>query len=229
MSLAGIQYEVLEHTQDLTEQNQLYYVERLIAEVNTNDNDVTPSLYFNGTAVAYTALNTATRQFVQTTVERLGPLTSVQLAMSDFSSSNLGLYSLELHIRPVELKLNLITMGQTVQLAGRSVDPATSITFDINPHEFPENARFITPLPRRLYIDIKSAANVTPVLVEDDGTETNLTAINQAGRAIVEFAILTGKRLKSLRLDGDFSVAGTVLYDIVLDTYVPGNRKLSVG
>ena len=62
-----------------------------------------------------------------------------------------------------------------------------------------------------------------------DGSITTLATLVQTTRTIVDLSILTGQRLKSVILAGDFSGTDTILYDIELDTYIPGNRRLAVG
>jgi hypothetical protein len=231
MVMTGPRYDLLDFTQELTEQGNLFYIERLLVENNTSGVSVTPQLTFdNDTVVAFPSFSRTTRGFSEVSINRLGPLVSLELTNSAFASQAIGIFSLELHLRPVRLGINFVATGQKVEVSGRGPSVSNSIVFEINPFEFPEDARHMQPIPRRLYLDIQTdATGVTPVLVSDDGTETTLTTIVQTTRKVVEFSILAGRRLRAVRLNGDFSDAANVLYDIELDTYLPGNRRLSVG
>lgn len=231
MTMTGPQYDLLDSTKELTELGNLFYVERLLVESNTDGASVTPELTFDGgTTVSFSTFSRTTRGFDEITINRLGPLVSVALTNATFASQAIGFYTIELQIRPVQLGVNLVGIADKVEIPGRSADVSTSIVFDINPFTFPQDARFIEPVPRRLYIDLQTdATGVTPVLVASDGTETTLTTLIQTTRTIADLAILSGKRLKAIRLDGDFSDASNILFDIELDTYVPGTRRLSVG
>jgi len=231
MALLGPQYEILSYTQELTEQGNLFYIERLLVECNTNGQSVTPRLTFdNDTTVDLASFSTTFRRFIQVDIERLGPLVDLALVNSNFAGSGIAFFSLELQLRPVQLGVNLIGIGSKVEIPGRSPDVSNALVFDINPFTLPEDARFITPIPRRLYIDIKTDSSGIQVELEnDDGTLTNVGTFVSTTRSVLDLSILTGQRLRSVIIGGDFSGTDTILYDIELDTYTPGNRRLAVG
>jgi hypothetical protein len=226
MALDRIKYDVIPYTRELDELGNLFYVERLVLETNTNGNSVTPTLGFEAGDVVLSSVSNTSRGMLEVAVNRLGPLNSVELA----PVSQIDWYGVELFVRPVMLGVNIVERGQQVVLPGRTSNSAVNLIFDINAFSFPEDARHINPIVRRLFIDIETGAEtVTPTLNFDGGGSITLSGITLASRAIIEFAILNANRVKNITLAGDFSSSDVILYDIEIDIYIPSQRRLAVG
>lgn len=232
MALDTISYDILPYSRDFDELGNLFYLERLVVEANTNSNVVTPTVDFNGTTADFTTFSSSTRAFSEITIDRLGPVNAITFT----PINDIEWYGVELFLRPLQLGVQIVHSGKGPErksytsLPGRTSDAAVSISFDINPFSFPADARHVNPTLRYLWLDIVTgAASVTPVLVNDVGTETTLTAITATTRSIQEFSILGTNRIRTIRLDGDFTDSDIVLYDIECDLYIPNRRRMSVG
>lgn len=232
MPINTLQYDILPYSREFDDLGNLYYIDRLIVEANTQGEDVTATLDFNDTTSSFTAFNTTTRTFNEIAINRLGPLDGVSLT----PINDIAWYGVEMFIRPIQLGVNLVHTGQGPQrkfmasFPGRTSDATTSIQFDINPFSFPEDSRHINPMLRYLWLDIETGAEtVTPVLINDAGTETTLTGITSATRGISEFSILATNRIKTIKLNGDFTNSSIILYDIECDIYIPNKRRMAVG
>ena len=227
MALDEIQFDVAFKTSELTQQGNLFYVERLNFEFNTRGAVVTPVLSFENSDVTLPTISSTERDVVEVAVNRLGPVSFLKLS----PVSNIQWFRADMFIRPVQLGLLLLNQQSRSSMPGRSVDNTSGVRFEVNPFSLPEDARFVNPVYRRLYVDIETGTEtVTPVLEFDDGTEQTLTpGIVHATRAIAEFALCTVKRVKAIRLDGDFSSADVVLYDLEADINVPNARTRAVG
>ena len=226
MAVDEITFDVALKTRELTEQGQLFYVEYFIIESNTRSQDVTIDIKLEDTVVSLPTYSTTERDFTQVRVDRLGPISQIVFS----PVANVQWYGTEVFIRPVNLGLNLLVQRARSTMPGRSVDNTSGVRFEVNPFSLPESARFVSPIYRRLYVDIVTGAEVvTPVLEFDDGTTQTLGTITHATRAIAEFALCTTKRVRAVRLDGDFSNASVILYDLEADINVPNARTRAVG
>ena len=232
MALDTISYDILPYTREFDDLANLYYFERLVVEADTDDTSVTPTVHYSGTSTALTAFSCTDRAFNEITVNKLGPISQITFT----PINEIYWYGIEMFIRPLEMGVQLVSTGRGPQrkflasMPGRSSDVTTSIQFDINPFSFPEDSRHINPVLRYLWLDIETGAEtITPTLVNDQGTETALTGITSATRGIQEFSILATNRIKTVRLDGDFSSSDVILYDIEVDLYIPNSRRMSVG
>lgn len=220
MAFAGIEYAIDDYVRDLDELDRLIMVDLLLTDVNPQGNTVTPVITLGGTEVTLTAITSAARAEDEIVVNRLGPVQRLQYQYAD--PTTVLWYNTKLVIRPLDLGINIIPGGAPVRLRGRSVDPTTSLVWDIRSFSLPEDARHQNPIVRRLYVDaVTGAQTITPVLVYDDGTTSSLAGLTNATRAVTEYAIMTSTRVKRLRLDGDFTNAAIVVYDVELDMYIP--------
>lgn len=233
MALDTVVYDILPYSREFDQLGNLYYVERLIFEANTVGESVTPSIDFSsGTSESFTTFSSTVRQFNEVSINRLGPIDNISFT----PINEIFWYGVEMFIRPIQLGVQMVYTGGgkdrnfMTSFPGRTSDASTSISFDINPFSFPEDARHINPVLRYLWLDIVTGGQtVTPVLVNDQGTETTLTAITAATRDISEFSILATNRIRTIRLDGDFTNSSIILYDIECDIYVPNKRRMAVG
>lgn len=226
MALDRIIYDVVPFTRELDQLGNLFYVERLVVEVNTNNSTLTPTFNFEVGSVALTGQTNSAQGMLEFTVNRLGPLLSVELA----PAVAIDWFGVELFVRPLNLGVVVVGRGLRVDLPGRTSDATANLIFDINPFAFPEDARHISPVVRRLWLDIQTGTNtVTPTLNFDDGTASTLAGITQVGRAVVELNVLQAKRVKNITLAGNFADGQVVLYDIEADVYLPSTRRLAVG
>jgi hypothetical protein len=234
MALDTVTYDILPYHRDFDLLGNLYYVERLIFEANTDGEAVTPKIDFSsGTSESFTTFSSTVREFNEVAINRLGPIDNISFT----PINEIYWYGVEMHIRPIQLGVQIVNSGSNalqritrIDYPGRTSDASTSISFDINPFSFPEDARHVNPVLRYLWLDIVTGAQtVTPVLVNDQGTETTLTAITAATRAISEFSILATNRIRTIRLDGDFTHSSVILYDIEADLYLPNKRRMAVG
>jgi len=226
MAYDTIKYDVYQFTRQLDQLGNLFYIERLILDIDTNNEELTASFEFEAETFTSAAVSNSARGMINIDVNRLGPLQSVSLTPID----SISWYAVELFVRPVVLGLNIIESGSRVLMPGRTVNAATSLIFDINPFAFPEDARHINPVIRRMWIDAEAGDNtITPVLTFDDGTTTSLTAISSDTRIITEYSILTAKRVKNVTLQGDFSDGEVVLYSLEVDVYIPSARRMAIG
>lgn len=226
MPLDTVAYDLQPFARDMDQLKNLVYVERLTVEANTNGLSVTPSVVFQHATVDLSTFSSTSRTMHETEINRIGNLVRVELN----PLHQIAWYGVELFVRTVDLNIQTVAGGRISSIPGRSNDLDTSLIFDINPFSFPEDARNIKPIVRRLWIDIVSGSeSITPSIQHDDGTTTTLTAITHASRQIAEFNILVGKRARRLTLSGDFTDSGVVLYDISLDLYQPSSRRMAIG
>lgn len=226
MALDRLKYDVYPFTRQLDQLSNLFYIERLALEVDTDDQDVTATFYFEDATVSPTAVSNSARGMLSIDVNRLGPLNSVEIT----PITGVDWYGVELFIRPVFLGVNFVELGKRSAMPGRTVDASTSLIFDINPFSYPEDARHVNPIVRRIFVDIETGSNtVTPSLTLDDGTSVGLTAITEATRTIVELNVLQARRVKSVVLSGDFADGEVILYDLEIDVYLPSARRMAVG
>ena len=226
MALDRLRWDLLDRTKELGLQQSIQYVERLMVEADTNSIPLTPTVILAATTIALTSqLNTA-RGFLEFPINRIGPLDN--LILSPFAG--IDWFSVELYLRPVELRINIIPQGASVSFSGRSTDITTNIVFDVQPFAPTEDPRIVYPVIRRFYIDAETGTgSFTPVLTFDDGSTQSLAVVDTAGRVITEYSIIGAKRLSSVELTGDFSSDQIVLYSVEADLYVPSKRRMAIG
>lgn len=234
MSLDTVTYDILPYHRDFDLLGNLYYIERLVFEANTDGVSVTPKIDFSsGTSESFSTFSSTVRQFNEVTINRLGPIDNISFT----PINEIYWFGVEAFIRPIQLGVEIKNAGKNastrivrVDYPGRTSNASESISFDINPFSFPPDARHVEPVLRYLWLDIVTGAQmVTPVLVNDLGVETTLTAITAASRGIQEFSILASNRIRTVRLDGDFTHSSVILYDIECDLYIPNHRRMAVG
>lgn len=226
MALNQFAFDIVQQTKEFQQLGNLFYFERLIAEVNTRGVAVTPTLTLETTDISLSTITTSTRDLVEVTVDRLGPFSALTFS----PVTDMQWYSVGAIIRPLVLGLRLVGRALRTTYPGRSASVATTIRWDINPFALPADARNQQIIAKRVYLDLVTGSeSVTPVIEYADGTSDSLSAVTQATRAVVEFAVLTGKRLKAFRLDGDFSNSDIVIHDVEMDAYMPNARTLATG
>ena len=226
MALDQVTFDIVEQTAELTQLGSLFYLERLHLEVNTRGQTLTPTLTLETTAITLPTVSTTARDLVDVTIDRLGPMSTLTLS----PVSGMQWYLAELVIRPLVLGLRLVARGVRTAYPGRSSSISTTVRWDINPFSLPADARNQQLIVKRIYVEIVTGAEtVTPVIEYADGTTETLASITQATRGVVERAVLTAKRLRAFRLDGDFTNSSIVIYDVEMDCYSPSARALAVG
>lgn len=223
MALDRVVYPVVEQNPELSQQSNLFYLDRYVAEVNTRNLVVTPTLTLGTTEITLPTFSTGERDHVEIAIDRIGPLGSLTIA----PVAGMQWWRNELVLRPIQLGVGMLPRGIRQQFPGRSSDMATGIIFELKPFSLPEDARLECIIIKRLYIDIVTGAeSVTPVLVLADGTEQTLAPITHATRQVADIALAIGQRVTAVRLDGDFTSPDVVLYDIEMDMYLPGTTAL---
>ncbi len=225
MAWSGIQYDTTPYTLEIDEQDQLYYIERLIVEANTGSNVVTPVLIREDSNITLSTISTATRLMTEIAVNRLGPMLGLQLNAT-YGSQNIQIHEIALFLRKVELVMNMAPTRSRTMVPGRSVTPTSTILFDIHPFLLPENTHHINPIIRRIYVDAQIAVGqtVTPVLTYDSGTTSVLAALATGTRDITEYSIMTSNRVRRIHLAGDFTNSGNIIFSIESDWYYPSSR-----
>lgn len=230
MSFQGLDWDLLTPVRSdyrvMDELDRIIYVDKLTVEMDTGSNDVTPRLNFLNTNDTFTAINTSQREYTQVDIDRLGPVTRFRLEYNEFDE--VKLYSPpELFIRPLDLGLNIPNVQGRRLIRGRSVDPTTSLTWRIQPHDLSPDARIQNPLIKYLYVDIVTGAEtVTPVLEFKDGTTSSLAGITEASRTTVEYSIGNTQEVSRLRLDGDFTSSDIIVYDVEIDIYISRSQLI---
>lgn len=226
MALDRLKYDVWPHTRELDQLGNLFYVERLLLEVDANDETITATFAFEAGDYVPSGVTNSARGMLEIAVNRLGPLNSVELTPITL----IEWYGVELFVRPVMLGVNIVESGQRVVMPGRTSDAATSLIFDINPFSFPDDARHVNPVIRRMWVDAETGDNtITPTLNYTDGTSATLTAISDSSRVITEYSLLSAKRIKNITLAGDFADGEIILYDFEIDIYLPSQRRMALG
>ena len=226
MALDSFSYDVVEQIREFTLLSNLYYVERVTAEINTRGIDVTPLLRLEATDYTLDAINTTVRDLVEIDVNRIGPFSRLNFS----PVSGIQWYQVSVVLRPLTLGLKIVARGIRTVFPGRSSSVSTYLEWDINPFSLPQDARNQQIIVRRLYLDLVTETEiVTPVLHFNDGTTETLRATIQATRGVVEYPILISKRLNKVRLNGDFTNSSIILYDVELDAYLPSKRQMAVG
>lgn len=226
MALDQVDFDITQQTKQYQQLANLFYIERINIEANTRGQTVTPTLQLEATSITLPTFSTAARDLVEIDVNRIGPFSALSLN----PVSSMQWYSVGMVVRPIVLGLKVVARDLRIVFPGRSSSIATTIRWDINPFALPADARNAQIIVKRVYLDIVTGAqSVTPVIEYTDGTTESLLAVTQATRGIVEFAVLTGKRIRAFRLDGDFTNSAIVVYDVELDAYLPSARNLAVG
>lgn len=228
-NIEALQWEVLPFTKQMDEMAQLMMIERLQVEAHTDSLVVTPYIVRQDNTITLSGFSTSDWDNVVVEINRLGPLVGL-LLQGSFSTGRIRLTNVDIVVRMLDLGVNIVPLGARTVFPGRTTKPETSLIWDINPFALPEDARFLNPVLRRLWVDIETGTEtVTPVLTFNDGTTSTLSGITNASRAVTEFSLITSQRLKQVRLDGDFKSEEIILHDIEVDMYIPPRRRHAVG
>lgn len=223
MALDRIKYDITPYTKQLNLLDSLFYVERITADANTNGVSLMACIVFEAFTVNFGSLSNSARGMLEYTVNRLGPVLELEftpIAAVDW-------YDLEMHVRPVDLGVKVTPVGRDTRVPGRTNNAAISLVFDILPSCFPEDARHLKPVARRMYLDMEGT--MTPVLNFDDGSSTTLVALTHGSRQVADLNILTASRIKNVTLLGDFTDEDNILYDFEIDMMVPAQRRTAIG
>lgn len=225
MALDSFSYDFIEQVREYDQLSNLYYVERITVEANTRGVDVTPILRLEATDYALDVVNTTVRDLVEIDVNRIGPLSRLNF------SPVLGIqwYKVAVVLRPLTLGLKLVARNLRTVFPGRSSRIAAYLQWDVNPFSLPEDARNQHIIVRYVYLDLKTGAQtITPELIFNDGSSQLLRETSQPTRAVVEYPVLTSKRIQQLKLHGDFTNTDNVIYDVEMDCYLPMRRRMHV-
>ena len=226
MALDSFSYDIVEQAREFTQLSNLYYLERVTVEANTRGVDVTPVLQLEHTEFTLDVVNTTRRDLVEIVVDRIGPFSRLTF------SPVLGIqwYQVATVIRPLVLGLKMVERNLRTVFPGRSSNIGSYLLWDVNPFSLPSDARNQQIIMRYLFLDLVTGTEtVTPVLIYNDGTTETLDAIVKPTRGVAECPILTSKRIKQVRLDGDFTNSSIVIYDVELDAYLPSMRRMAIG
>lgn len=226
MALDSFSYDFVEQVREYTQLGNLYYIERITVEANTRGVDVTPVLRLEATDYTLDVVNTTVRDLVEIDVNRIGPISRLNF------SPVLGIqwYQVAVVIRPLLLGIKVVARNLRTTYPGRTSNMASYIRWDVNAFALPNDARNQQIIMRYLFLDLETGAeSITPVLYYNDGTTETLRETTQATRGVVEYPILTSKRIKWVQLDGDFTNSDIIIYDVELDAYLPSRRQYAVG
>jgi len=197
-----IDFEIPPALRNFDDLEPLYVIDRFIVDADTNSTNVTPTLVFEQSSQALTAVNTSARRRTEAQLDRIGPLQEVQLA-ADFTT-DIQLFGIELYIRPLTLGINFHG-GRRIEVTGRATDSSTEVIWDVK--AFQQEMSNITELMivDRLTIEIDTnSTTVTPKITTNTGTHT-LSTINNSAKGMVEISIDQIGSIDDIQLEADFT------------------------
>lgn len=202
-----IVFEVPRRTADFDMTNRLFVIDRLTIEANTNSTNLIPTLGLVGGNITLATINNSARAITTYNIDRLGNLDSMTLQGDFFTGTAVPtVYRVELHMRELELGINIFGTDNRASFPARSEDPSTEITFEIPPNrrEFDDtNTLFILD---RLVLDTDSnSSTITPVIDVQAGGTITLSGLSTTSRSLAEVDIDRVGTIHSLRLQDDFT------------------------
>lgn len=214
-------FEVQPIQQMFNNLGQLYFIERLVIESDTNGTSITPSIKIGGVTITLDAFSTSARGYTEIDVERVGPIENVTLS-GDFES-DVQIFGINMFLRPVTLGVKL-PGGERLEIDGRASDAGTELLFDIDPNDRRFDAQSNVPLVERLYIDADtSSSNITPIITMENQT-VGLDFDSTSTRDTMIWDVNYIGRLRNVRLIGDFVNNAVKLYGVELQV-----RHLEMG
>lgn len=217
----AIVFEVQPIQQMFNNLGNLYFIERIVFETDTNSTSVTPSIKIGGGTVTLSAFSTTSRSYTEVSVERIGPIENVTLS-ADFTG-DVQLYGVEIFIRPVSLGIRMPD-GQRHEVNGKAASSGTEVVFDIDPADRRFDAQSYVPLMERVWIDVDSDdVEITPELVMENQTVT-LTPEATSSRDTIIYNVNHVGRLRTVTLEADFVSNAISLYGVEIQM-----RQLPLG
>lgn len=214
-------FEVQPLLQELNMEGNLFWLERIVVEANTNGSTITVLIDTDGATITAGTVNTTGREYVELFIQRPAPIRAVRL-LDDFTD-DVQLFGVEIHVRPVELGINTFGGGRLTH-DGKMIEPDSQLVFDVDPDRHELDGVVNTPVIQFLNLELDSGgANVNPSIVTELGT-INLEAANTSARETVVYEIQEIGNIQELRLAADFT-AGIELYGVEA---VVGSLQLGV-
>lgn len=213
-----IVFEVPRRTADYDMTDRIFVIDRLTVEANTSSTNLTPTLGLVGGDVSFAAINNSVREITTYEIDRIGNIDDVVLQGDFFTGTAVPtVYRVELHMRELELGVNIFGTDTRDSFPARSPDPGTEIVFEIPPNrrEFDDAGTLF--ILDRLVFDIDSnGSTITPIIDVQGGGSITLSGVSSTVRQLVEVSIDRVGTIHSLRLQDDFTgdvqIFGVELY-----------------
>lgn len=193
----------------LDQTGRIFIIDRLAIEANTNSTTITPSILFHSSTLALAGISNAARAFTEYEINQIGQLEEVQIA-GDFTVAGTrpSVYRVELHMRELQLGVN-ITSGQTrIPVTGRSVDPSAGATFEMQPTRQEINELGSLFWIERAVVEANTDSNDLTLTYEDGlGNAIAIGTINNAARGYKEFSIERPGPLRAVDITTDLTPA----------------------
>lgn len=204
-------FDIPPESRSLDALENLYAIERVTIEADTGGTTLTPTLNLENTTLALATVNTSSRSMTEITVEKLGPMTGLTLS-GDFTT-NVQVFGVEIHIRPIVLGI-VLADGQRININGRTNNAASSIIFDIDPHErrLDGGGTFLPVFDRFILEADTDDANVSPTMAFEDDTTITLDTFSSTIRERKVYQINRTGRIDQLLLSADYVTNAIGIY-----------------
>lgn len=194
-------------TSALDQTGKLFVIDRLAVEADTNSTTVTPSLAMHGDTVTLAGISNAARGFTEFEIDRVGQLEEVRLA-GNFTASGTRpqIYRVEAYLRELQLGVNVTSGTQRFQIAGRSVDPSSGASFEMQPIR-----QELSQLGSLLWVErvvVEADTNgidLTLTYVDGLGNSVAVGTVNNAARGYTEFSVEAPGPVRSLEITSDLT------------------------
>lgn len=205
----AILFEVQPLNQMFNNLGNLYFIERVVLETDTNGTSVTPSIKIGGGTVSLSAFSTTSRSYTERDVERIGPIEHLNLAAN--FTGDVQLYGVEMFIRPVVLGIRFPD-GNRMEVDGKAVASGTEIIFDIDPADRRFDAQSFVPLVERFFLDVDSASNDITVTLTMENQTIILDDMSTSSRDTITYNVNHIGRLRTVSIAADFVTNAIKLY-----------------
>lgn len=236
-SAGRIVFEVDPEVKEFDQTDQLYVIDRITVEADTEGVTVTPRIVLNNTTVALSTLSTSTARIVNTyDINRIGPINEFSLDGPFFTTGQRPkIYRVEVHVRELKLGLNISTNNQRGEAMGRAPVPGTALLFEVQPMQQMFNNLGNLYFIERLVLETNTGGtSVTPTIKIGGGTLT-LTSFSTSARDYTEISVERIGPIEHVQLAADFTtniqLFGIELYirPVTLGIRMPDGKRDEVG
>ena len=200
-------FEIDGETKFLDQTDQIYVLDRLTIEADTEATTVTPSIDLENNTVTLANLSTATTRTVNNyQIDRIGPLNQVALAGDFFvAGTNPKIYRVEAHMRELQMGINVTTTGQRVGISGRSPNPDTSLIFEVQPIQQLFNELGTLYFIERLVLETDTNSSTITPTINIGGGSITLSTVSTTARGYTEIDVERVGPIENLTLADDFT------------------------
>jgi hypothetical protein len=236
-SAGRIVFEVDPEIKQFDQTDQLYVIDRITVEADTEGVTVTPRVVLNNSTVVLSALSTGSTRIVNTyDINRIGPINEFSLDGPFFTTGQRPkIYRVEVHVRELKLGLNVSTTNQRGEAMGRAPVPGTALLFEVQPLQQTFNELGNLYFIERLVLETNTGGtSVTPTIKIGGGTLT-LSSFSTSAREYTEISVERIGPIEYVQLAADFTtniqLFGVELYirPVSLGIRMPDGKRDEIG